>query len=111
MFTLFTLGTAAMSQESPFTPSLFTARLAASGRQADAWADQPLLHSLEQGGVDWPSSCRNGTCRACLGQLLAGSVRYEIEWPGVTREERAEGCVLPCIAYPESDVVLQDPAT
>ena len=102
-----------MSQDSPasslFSPPFFTARLTPSGLQVDAWADQPLLHSLEQGGVDWPSSCRNGTCRTCIGQLVSGSVRYEIEWPGVTREERAEGCVLPCIAYPEGDVVLQDP--
>ncbi len=46
-----------MSQDSPasspFSPPFFTARLTPSGLQVDAWADQPLLHSLEQGGVDW----------------------------------------------------------
>ncbi|MHB1113882.1 MAG: 2Fe-2S iron-sulfur cluster-binding protein, partial [Acidovorax defluvii] len=36
-----------------------------------------------------------------------GSVRYEIEWPGLSTEEMAEGCVLPCVAYPVSDVELQ----
>jgi ferredoxin len=35
---------------------------------------------------------------------------YAIEWPGLTPEEKAEGCVLPCVAYPASDVVLQGPA-
>ena len=84
----------------------FTARTA-SGEQCDAWPDQPLLVSLEQGGIDWASSCRNGTCRTCIGQLVEGKVRYEIEWPGLSAEERAEGCVLPCVAYPVSDVVLQ----
>ena len=68
-----------------------------------------LLLAAQDAGIELPSSCRNGTCRTCIGQLVSGSVRYEIEWPGVTREERAEGCVLPCIAYPEGDVVLQDP--
>ena len=91
------------------SPEFFTAQLDPSGEQCDAWANQPLLHSLEAGRIDWPSSCRNGTCRTCLGQLKSGRVRYEIEWPGLTTEEMEEGCVLPCVAYPASDVVLQDP--
>jgi ferredoxin len=98
-----------MRQDSPFAPPFFTARLTPSGLQVDAWADQPLLHSLEQGGVDWPSSCRNGTCRTCIGMLAEGQVRYEVEWPGLSPEEKAEGCVLPCVAYPLSDVKLEAP--
>jgi len=39
--------------------------------------------------------------------LLSGTVRYEMEWPGLTSEEMADGCVLPCVAYPCSDVVLR----
>ena len=42
--------------------------------------------------------------------IVEGSVRYDIEWPGLSPEEKAEGCVLPCVAYPESDVVLQGSA-
>jgi ferredoxin len=92
---------------SPITPPLYTAHY--KDLQCDAWADQPLLASMEQGGMDWPSSCRNGTCRTCIGRMSAGKVRYEVEWPGITTEEQEEGCVLPCIAYPESDVVLEGP--
>jgi ferredoxin len=73
-----------------------------------ARADQPLLRSLEQAGLDWPSSCRNGTCRACIGHALSGSVRYAIEWPGLSAEEKAEGCVLPCVAHPLGPVVLRN---
>ena len=91
------------------TPEFFTAKLDPSGQQCDAWTNQPLLYSLEAGSIPWPSSCRNGTCRTCLGQLKSGRVRYEIEWPGLTTEEMEAGCVLPCVAYPQSDVVLQDP--
>ena len=92
-----------MTQAAPF----FIARIEPDGTQCDAWPEQSLLASMEQGGIDWPSSCRNGTCRTCIGHLVEGSVRYDIEWPGLSPEEKAEGCVLPCVAYPESDVVLQ----
>jgi ferredoxin len=74
----------------------------------EACSDRPLLHSMEAAGIPWPSSCRNGTCRTCVGRLLSGSVRYEMEWPGLSREEKEEGYVLPCAAYPCSDVVLHE---
>ena len=88
-------------------PSFFTATIEPTGLQFDAWTHQPLLISAEQGGVDWPSSCRNGTCRTCIGQLEQGRVRYEIEWPGLSAEEKQQGYVLLCVARPTSDVVLR----
>ena len=89
------------------TPLFFIGQTEPDAQQFDAWTNQPLLASLEQGGIDWPSSCRNGTCRTCFGQLISGQVRYDIEWPGLSSEEMAEGCVLPCVAIPCSDVTLQ----
>jgi ferredoxin len=94
-----------MNTEIPF----FQARIAPDGGSFDAWKTQSLLDSLEQGGLQWPSSCRSGTCRTCIGQLVSGQVHYEMAWPGLTAEEKAEGCVLPCVARPLGDVVLQDP--
>ena len=85
---------------------LFIVQLTPGQAQVDAPANQPLLLSVEQGGIDWPSSCRNGTCRTCVGQLVRGQVRYAIEWPGLSSEEIAEGLVLPCVAYPCSDLEL-----
>ena len=92
-------------QAAPF----FTAQLDPSGEQFDAWPDRSLLQSAEEGRVDWPSSCRNGTCRTCLGVLVSGEVTYSVEWPGLSAEEKAEGCVLPCVAHPTTDVVLRAP--
>ena len=92
----------------PAQPALFTARTEPEDGQYDAWSNQPLLPSLEQGGSRWPSSCRNGSCRTCIGRLVQGEIRYEIEWPGLTQEEKAEGYVLPCVAFPCSDVVLRE---
>ena len=90
----------------PLHPTLFTARTEPEQLQVDAWDHDVLLLSLEMGGSNWPSSCRNGTCRTCIGQLKSGEVRYSVEWPGLSAEEQSEGYVLPCVAYPCSDVVL-----
>nr|WP_295770198.1 2Fe-2S iron-sulfur cluster-binding protein [Rhodoferax sp.] len=97
-----------MSTQAPAPhPTLFTARTEPDGLQVDAWDTDPLLLSLEMGGSNWPSSCRNGVCRTCIGQLQSGTVRYAVEWPGLSSEELAEGYVLPCVAHPCSDVVLR----
>ncbi|GAA3991161.1 2Fe-2S iron-sulfur cluster-binding protein [Comamonas faecalis] len=87
--------------------AFFIARVGDDGTQCDAWPEQPLLQSLEQGGIDWPSSCRAGNCRTCMGVLTAGSVRYAMDWPGLTPEEKEMGCVLPCVAYPLEDVTIE----
>jgi ferredoxin len=53
------------------------------------------------------SSCRNGTCRTCICRLVIGRIEYEIEWPGLSAEEKRDGLVLPCVARPLTDVVLR----
>lgn len=72
-----------------------------------AGQDRPLLQSALAAGIEMLSSCRNGTCRACIRQLAHGQVSYRIDWPGLSAEEKAQGYILPCVAYPESDVVLK----
>ncbi|MDD0839051.1 2Fe-2S iron-sulfur cluster-binding protein [Curvibacter sp. HBC61] len=84
--------------------------LPAQGWAWPAEAGDSLLQSAEAAGVILPSSCRNGTCRACLCQLLSGQVRYRIEWPGLSAEEKAEGWILPCVAEPVADCALAVPA-
>lgn len=84
----------------------FHAVLAPTDQQFDAPADTPLLLAAERAGIDMPSSCRNGTCRTCITLLTAGQVGYRIAWPGLSAEEKEEGWILPCVAYPRSDVAL-----
>jgi len=98
-----------MSTQRTNAPPFHTGRIAPDGNTFDAWPEQTLLTSMEQGGLTWPSSCRSGTCRTCMTHLLQGKVRYEMEWPGLSPEEKAEGVVLPCVAYPTCDVTLKDP--
>lgn len=89
------------------TPQLFTGTIQPGGETFDAWSNEPLLRSIEMGGMVWTSSCRNGTCRTCIAQLDCGQVRYDIAWPGLSAGEKAEGWVLPCVAFPCADVVLR----
>lgn len=83
-------------------------RIRCSGLEAEwlAAEGESLLESAERAGIELLSSCRNGTCRACMCRLVAGEVRYRIEWPGLSREEKAEGWVLPCVAEALSDCAL-----
>ncbi|MDF1485746.1 2Fe-2S iron-sulfur cluster-binding protein [Ramlibacter sp. H39-3-26] len=90
-------------------PRPWRVRVEPSGLAFDASADESLLEAAEKAGVELPSSCRNGTCRTCLCTLLEGSVRYLIAWPGLSAEEKQEGCILPCVAHAQSDAVIEQP--
>jgi ferredoxin len=88
---------------------VFTVTVAPAGWRFDAPADATLLASALAAGIALPSSCRNGTCRTCLCTLLQGEVRYLIEWPGLSSEEKAAGRILACVALPCGDLVLDAP--
>ena len=92
---------------SPESFQIFTVKVEPAGLQYDVEGDLSLLEAAEMSRVQLPSSCRNGTCRTCMCRLLSGEVSYAIEWPGLTAEEKAEGHVLPCVARPLSNVVLE----
>lgn len=68
-----------------------------------------LVESARLAGYVLPTSCRNGTCRACLCQLRSGRVRHLIEWPGLSAEEKRDGCILPCVATPETALRIEAP--
>lgn len=85
------------------TPTL---TLMPGARSVPVAPGQSLLEAALAGGLRLRSSCRNGTCRACLMHLAQGRVRYRVEWPGLSADEHAEGCTLPCVAEPLGDVVL-----
>ena len=80
----------------------------------EAPAELTVLRASLRGGGGLLSSCRAGTCRACMRRLVAGRIEYLVEWPGLSAEEKAEGWFLPCVARPCSDLVIealpQDPA-
>ncbi len=92
------------------SPSLgFMVELQPQGWRFDAPADQSLLLAALDHGLRLPHSCRNGTCRACIARLVSGRVEYLIDWPGLLREEKGEGWILPCVACARTDLVLDQP--
>ncbi|MDP3844065.1 MAG: 2Fe-2S iron-sulfur cluster-binding protein [Oxalobacteraceae bacterium] len=89
--------------------TFFSALIAPQGWTFDVPDGHSLLASAQLAGVRLPSSCRNGTCRTCICSLRSGRISYRIAWPGLSPEEKADGLILPCVAYPESDLVIAVP--
>ncbi|WP_130392354.1 2Fe-2S iron-sulfur cluster-binding protein [Cupriavidus agavae] len=95
----------------PTDDAEFTACVLPGGARFPAPASLSLLEAALLDGRPLPSSCRNGTCRACLSRLHAGSVRYRIDWPGLSVDEKEDGYILPCVACPTSDVTFEPVGT
>jgi ferredoxin len=87
----------------------FFVRIEPLGKTFEAPDSLTVLEAAGFAGLRLPRSCRNGTCRTCLCLMREGQVRYAIEWPGLTREEKAEGLILPCVAIAASDLVIEVP--
>lgn len=87
----------------------FTVRVEPLGRTFDAPESLTVLEAAGFANLHLPRMCRNGTCRTCLCKLESGSVRYTVEWPGVSAEEKTQGYILPCVAVAQSDLVLDAP--
>lgn len=86
-----------------------TLRIEPLGRTVAVEEGTTLLEAALAQGIKLRSSCRNGTCRECIAQLTEGRVRYRVEWPGLSPDEKATGFTLPCVALAETDVVLLQP--
>ncbi|SAI57834.1 ferredoxin [Bordetella ansorpii] len=93
----------------PGSAPVYSVELRPSGWRYACSSTSTLLQAAAKAGIRLRSSCRNGTCRTCMCIMLEGKVRYDTEWPGVASDEQAEGWILPCVAVPESDVVLSAP--
>jgi ferredoxin len=91
------------------TAATVAVRIEPLGLDLPAPRDVPLLKAAADAGVVLPSSCRNGTCRTCMCLATGGTVRYRIEWPGLSAEEKREGWVLPCVALAEGPLTLHVP--
>lgn len=80
-----------------------------SGLHFEADSQESLIQAARRGGVYLPVSCRNGTCRTCRCRVLDGQAEHLIEWPGLSREEKDEGWILPCVARALTPLVLEAP--
>jgi ferredoxin len=70
---------------------------------------QTVLAGMEQlGRKGIPVGCRGGGCGVCKVRIAEGSVRTgKMSRCHVTADEEAQGVVLACKAYPQSDLQVQ----
>ncbi|WLD58844.1 2Fe-2S iron-sulfur cluster-binding protein [Salinispirillum sp. LH 10-3-1] len=70
---------------------------------------ETLYEALARHGLAVRKACVNGACGVCRCRLVAGAVDYRGRQPyGLDETARSEGYILPCIAYAEGDVTLNE---
>lgn len=87
-------------------PEKFSILIASKAWQFEAEDSVSVLEAARRSQFALPASCRNGTCRTCICRLLSGRIRYLVEWPGLSADEKKDGYMLPCVAIAESDLVI-----
>jgi ring-1,2-phenylacetyl-CoA epoxidase subunit PaaE len=65
-----------------------------------------ILQSALNSGIELPYSCKAGVCSTCVAKCLRGSVKMSIN-EVLTEKDLAEGLVLTCVGYAETDVELR----
>ena len=67
---------------------------------------ESLLELAEENGIEIETDCEAGVCGTCKVRLISGKVDMEVE-DGLEDEDIAANMILPCVAVPLTDIVLE----
>ena len=90
----------------PSTEPAAGAHVSVGGREYRVpWPrDRPLIEALDDGGVEAPSSCRQGECLTCECRITSGTARMRYN-AVLDEDDIADGYALACQLLPTSDTV------
>jgi len=79
-----------------------------SGHQFQVAAGETILDAAINASFNLPYGCRNGTCGACKGRVLQGTVEHEAHQAStLIQAEKDQGLALFCCAIPQTDLVIE----
>ncbi len=87
----------------------FSVLIENTGERFNCSSSQNLLRGMEVlGRKGIPVGCRGGGCGVCKVHILSGEYHTQrMSRSCLSVEEEAEGIVLACKAFPDSDVTLR----
>lgn len=68
--------------------------------------NKSILHAAENFNINLPYSCRAGSCSACAGKIISGTVDQS-DQIFLNETQLKEGYILTCVSYPTSEVSIQ----
>ena len=86
-----------------------TVKVGPDTHDIEARGDEPILVAIERAGIKAPSKCRGGECGWCRSKLVSGEVYIPEVNEFRRREDRKQGYIHPCCAFPKSDCVVDVP--
>ncbi|MEA3299419.1 MAG: 2Fe-2S iron-sulfur cluster binding domain-containing protein [Pseudomonadota bacterium] len=97
-----------MADQRPDTANCGLTLITDHGAQAATGAPTTtLLEAMRNAGLPVRKACRNGVCGLCRCRLLSGEITYHWKEPhGLWQKDIEQGYILPCIAYPLGDLVV-----
>lgn len=72
--------------------------------------EETVLDALLKNKIDYPYSCKTGTCQSCLTQLTDGEVNTEAQ-QGLKPTLIAQNYFLACQCKPKTDIKIKKPNT
>lgn len=90
------------------SPMVHRVRLLPGDHELALQDGETVLQAALRQGHMLPYGCRNGTCGACLGEVLTGELAYpDGPPPALTADDAAAGRAILCQARPASDCTIE----